>query len=208
MTIWLTWCLVVVGAFQAWWLFGTLAATAKAADTAERALFDLERADIFPSALRYSKMVKADGQARHSVRLNLTNYGRLLGVIDEVTLCAETKVFENREARSGETSVKILQGMILSNGEGTKEISFIINEPVASQMVDVERFALVLYFNVSVAYTDNTGAIHSTALTFEFDPKERTFSLLSINRFDGLRRAHARYGQTYSRLKSDSAPKT
>jgi len=33
-TIWLTWCLVVVGAFQAWWLFGTLAATQKAASAA------------------------------------------------------------------------------------------------------------------------------------------------------------------------------
>lgn len=33
-TIWLTWCLVIVGAFQAWWLFRTLSATEKAASAA------------------------------------------------------------------------------------------------------------------------------------------------------------------------------
>jgi hypothetical protein len=48
-TMWLTWCLVVVGGFQAWWLFETLKATDKTAEVTKSDLLVGQRAYVYVS---------------------------------------------------------------------------------------------------------------------------------------------------------------
>jgi hypothetical protein len=86
-TIWLTWCLVIVGGMQAWWLYGTLAATAKAANTAERALIELERPFVIAEiskviasrgnvAFYHNNQMRAPTLGFGHVTLAFANFGR------------------------------------------------------------------------------------------------------------------------------------